>query len=129
MKRDMDLVRGLLLKLEARYRGVGVLSFDYDDEELQIGGAESLAIAYHLGLLLDAGFVSGEKTGSGQFIMEGMTWAGHEFLDSVRNEEIWKRTQEGINFAGGLTLDLVKGLAKGYAKKKLETLTGIEVML
>jgi hypothetical protein len=129
VKRDMDVIRTLLLKLEGRYKGIGTVIFDHGDEELAIEGVSPMAVTYHLGLVVEAGFVTGKVTGTGGFMMNGMTWAGHDFLDSVRDEEIWRRTKEGVNLAGGFTFDLMKGLAKGFVKKKVESLTGIEVML
>lgn len=129
MKRDMDVIRALLLKLEARHRGIGGVSFDYADEEISIEGIDPATICGHLALLVEAGFVRGGVTASGGFVLDGITWPGHDFIDSVRDEEIWRRTKEGVNLAGGFTFDLMKGLAKGFLKKKVQDLTGIEVSL
>lgn len=101
--------------------------FEHDDEDLQIKGVPALAVTYHLGLLVDAGFVDGKVTASGGFTMNGITWAGHDFLDSVRDEEIWRRTKAGFAHAGGFTMDLVKALAKGLIQKKVEALTGVQM--
>ena len=128
MTRDMDVIRILLLRLEGRYKGIGTLVFDHGDEELAIEGVDPLAVTYNLGLLVEAGFVKGRVTATGDFMMEGMTWSGHDFLDSVRDEEIWRRTKDGVSAAGGFTFDLVKALSKGFIKKKVESLTGIELL-
>lgn len=128
MTRDMDVIRTLLLRLEGRYKGIGTLVLDHGDEELAIEGVDPLAVTYNLGLLVEAGFVKGRVTATGDFMMEGMTWSGHDFLDSVRDEEIWRRTKDGVSAAGGFTFDLVKALSKGFIKKKVESLTGIELL-
>lgn len=127
MTRDMDIIRTLLLKLESRYKGVGTLSFAYGDEELAIEGVDTAVILYNLALLVNARFVKGRVTATREFMMEGMTWAGHDFLDSVRDDEIWRRTKEGVTAAGGFTFDLVKALAKGCLQKKVQMLTGIDL--
>ncbi len=127
MTRDMDVIRTLLLRLEGRYRGTGVYNYSYGDQDLAIEGIEPLAITYNLGLAIDAGFVKGSERGSGSFLIEGLTWSGHDFLDSVRDEEIWRRTKEGVSLAGGFTFDLMKALARGYIRKKVENLTGISL--
>lgn len=129
MTRDMDVIRTLLLRLEGRYKGIGTLIFDHGDEELAIEGVDPLAVTYNLGLLVEAGFVKGRVTATGDFMMEGMTWSGHDFLDSVRDDEIWRRTKEGISLAGGFTFDLMKALAKGYVRKKVEGMTGVDLNL
>lgn len=129
MKRDMELVRTLLLRLESQHRGVGVIVFDYGDEELAVDGYEPATIMGHLGLIVDAGLAHGRLGGTGSFSFDGLTWSGHDFVDNVRDEEIWRRTKEGVSLAGGFTFDLMKGLAKGFVRKKIETLTGIDVSL
>lgn len=124
----MDVIRTLLLRLEGRYKGIGTLIFDHGDDELAIEGVDPLGVTYDLGLLAEAGFVKGRVTATGDFMMEGMTWSGHHFLDSVRDDEIWRRTKEGVSLAGGFTFDLVKALAKGFVRKKVEGLTGIDLL-
>jgi hypothetical protein len=59
----------------------------------------------------------------------GLTWAGHDFLDSVRDSEIWRATKEGAQKAGGFSLELLAALAKGLIKKKIEQHTGIQLDL
>ncbi|MGC1861342.1 MAG: DUF2513 domain-containing protein [Methylocystis sp.] len=54
-----------------------------------------------------------------------ITWQGCEFLDAIRDPEIWKKTRSGALAAGGFTFDLLKDLAKGFLKKKLESLTDV----
>ena len=60
-------------------------------------------------------------------LMNGISWAGHDFIDSVRDPETWKKTKAGAAAAGGFTFDLVKDLAKGLVKKQIEKHTGIEL--
>lgn len=129
MKRDMDVIRTLLLKVEARHRGMGTVTFDYADEDISIEGRHPTEICGHLTLLVEAGFVRGRVTTSGEFMLDGVTWSGHDFIDSVRDEEVWRRTKEGVNLAGGFTFDLMKGLARGFLKKKIQDLTGIEMSI
>ena len=58
-----------------------------------------------------------------------LTWDGCDFLDSVRDDEIWRQTKDGVTKAGGFSLDLMKALAKGLIKKQIETHTGVELDL
>ena len=91
MKRDMDLVREMLLWMEESDRRIFYLTGDgfkvfKNDTELTLG---------HLNLLVSAGFV--EKTDRGNYIM---TWEGHEFADKVRDAEIWRQTKVGAEKVG-----------------------------
>ena len=56
-----------------------------------------------------------------------LTWRGHDFLDQVRDDEIWRLTKEGANKAKGFTFDLLASLARGLIKEKIKKHTGIEI--
>jgi hypothetical protein len=60
-----------------------------------------------------------------QFV--GLTWHGHDLVDSIRDPEIWKMTKEGVEKAGGFTFELIGELAKGFIKTKIEKHTGVEL--
>ena len=88
MPRDMDLIRELLLRFE---RGDKSVPPDHTQEE----------VAYHVELLIDAGFlkgsvvrraVRGHKVPSAYFVQD-ITWKGHDFIASIRNDAVWKRTK------------------------------------
>lgn len=98
------------------------------DEELDIEGYSSDQVDYHLDQLAQADFVHGRgsKPMRGNSFC-GMTWEGHDFLDCVRDPDMWKKTKDGALQAGGWTFDLPKSLAKGLAKKKIENLTGVKL--
>ncbi len=126
MKRDMDFVRELLLIIEEKDKPnlANLLQADADKQQYE-------KLAGHLELLInEAGFVSGIKahTMSGKNWLDlRLTWAGHDYLDSVRDPEIWRQTKAGAAKAGGFTIDLLKELAKGLIKKKIEEHTGVKL--
>jgi hypothetical protein len=129
MKRDMDLIRELLLKLEALpIRRGGIISIPPDAEEIAVPGYDTDQIEYHLSQIRAAGFIDegGARPMSG-IGFRCLTWAGHDFLDSVRNLEIWAKTKKGAEAAGGFTVDLLKDLAKGFIKKQIEEYTGVKL--
>jgi len=131
MKRDMDLIRELLLKLEAYpLRAGGMCTFSaFDDEEIRVEGFNYNEIDYHLALLKEAAFIDdgGVRPMSG-IGFRGLTWAGHDFLDSVRDPKIWLKTMKAAEIAaGGFTVDLLKDLAKGLIKKQIEEYAGIKL--
>jgi hypothetical protein len=129
MKRDMDLIRELLLKLEALpMRPGGIVSITPDAEEIAVAGYDAAQIDYHFGQIRQAGFIDE----GGARPMRGigfrcLTWEGHDFLDSVRDPEVWVKTKKGAAAAGGFTVDLLKDLAKGLVKKQIEEFTGVKL--
>jgi hypothetical protein len=54
-----------------------------------------------------------------------LTWDGHDFLESIGDDEIWKKTRHGAQEVGSWTFDLIKDLAKGFIKTQIEQRTGI----
>lgn len=129
MKRDMDLIRGIVLKLEGLEMSPGRIAMITDvDKQLPIEGFTADEIRYHLKLIVDEGWIdtAGAKSMSG-IGFRALTWAGHDFADSVRDEKIWAMTKDGALKAGGFTLGLLSDLAKGFIKKKLSDSTGIDL--
>lgn len=122
MRRDMDLVRTILLKVDAADTPLSMsalVTHEYD---------ESL-VAYHLGMMIEeAGLLSGidASTLSGTYWIEiALTWHGHEFLDSVRDDNIWRQAKAGLSKAGGFSLELIGDLAKGLIKTQIARHTGV----
>ena len=57
-----------------------------------------------------------------------MTNQGHDYLDAIRDNGIWTKTKAAVAETGGsATLEIVKALALGFLKKKIETHTGIQL--
>lgn len=83
-------------------------------------------------LIGEAGFVDGLEahtigTNGENWHRIRLTWQGHDFLDSVRNQETWAKTKKGALAAGGWTADILKDLAKGFIKKQIEEHTGVKL--
>jgi hypothetical protein len=129
MRRDMDLIRELLLKIDLLdiEPGGTTRALRPSDPELKIGSFSDDQVDYHLELLMDAGFVDGSCSVDRFFHISKLTWSGHDFLDSVRDPEIWRQTREGAKKAGGFTVELLGDLAKGLIKTQIKNHTGVEV--
>jgi hypothetical protein len=129
MKRDMDLMRDLLLKLEALpMRRGGIVTITPDADEIAVEGYGVDQIDYHLSQIRQAGLIDegGARPMSG-IGFRCLTPAGHDFLDSVRDPETWSKTKKAAAGAGGFTLDLLKDLAKGFIRKQIEDRTGVKL--
>jgi Hypothetical protein (DUF2513) len=129
MKRDMDLVREILLRLEAiQFPAIGGVAVTYNDEVFAVEGKSVDEVAYALKLIRDAGFLKAAHTQPANGVaLFGLSWSGHDFLDTVRDPEIWAKTKEGAAKAGGFTVDLLAELAKGLIRTQIKKYTGVEV--
>tara|TARA_Y100000296_G_scaffold83612_2_gene115056 strand:+ start:159998 stop:160423 length:426 start_codon:yes stop_codon:yes gene_type:complete len=135
MKRDMDLIRDLLLQIEDGRRSFDLLTPEIaeilgESSEGRLPREQAELLEYHLDLLDNAGLITIKAKLSGAAWQIGqITWAGHDFLDTIRDPAIWRETKAGAKKAGGFSLDLLKALAKGLVKKKIEQHTGVELDL
>lgn len=58
-----------------------------------------------------------------RFVITSMTWAGHEFLDNLRQEDVWNVIKTKFKDDSVATVIAVaKDLAANFAKKKLKGL-------
>ncbi|MCI4678960.1 DUF2513 domain-containing protein [Rhodoblastus acidophilus] len=128
MKRDMDLIREMLLNLESwpMERGA-IVAIPPESPAFLAGGHSGHEIEYHLNLIKEAGFINCPAEAMTHLYFSGLTWQGHDFLDSIRDPEIWAKTKKGAAAAGGFTVDLLKDLAKGLVKKQIEEFTGVKL--
>jgi hypothetical protein len=126
----MDLVREVLLKLEALPLSPGdIVLVDSNDADMAIEGFTSDEVGYHLELLRDAGFFDspGSSPLSGGVVFRALTWEGHEFIDMVRDPEVWKRTREGASKVGGWTFGLLKDMGSAYLKHVAKERLGLDL--
>lgn len=122
MKLEKDLVREILLAVEASNED------PLGWTELNLEGRETLDVSYHVMLLHEAGLIVGEdlSTDDGlEWLPKRLTYTGHEFLDTVRDAEVWTLTKTGIEKVGSVSLMLELG--KAYGKQVLKERLGIEL--
>ena len=127
MKRNMDLLRLLLLQLEELDED-GQSIYHYTTDEITIDGFTWDQVVYHYDLAVEAGLVDQGASGvMNGILFRRLTWSGHDFVDAVRDNEIWKKTSQGATAAGGFSVELLKDLARGFIRKKISEHTGIEI--
>ena len=118
MKRDMDLCRLILFKIEDEYKSTALFN-------LQIDGYDIETVAYHCDLLFDAGLIKSYKTQYASdkiyfFSVGALTWEGHDFLDKIRENTMWNRTKNSIKEnALPMTLEVIKSVATSFINDRL----------
>jgi hypothetical protein len=98
LKRDLDLLRNLLLELE---KGPEASAAGSAWESFTQAGHELATIHYHVQLLNDAGLIVADELVPGQWWPERITWAGHEFLDSARDDATWEEALRRVEAGSG----------------------------
>jgi hypothetical protein len=115
MKRDMDLVRKIMLAIEASERPL-------DSTLVRISGYPSDSITEHMRLLNEAGLIEGISAYSVEhrlkWIELRLTWSGHDFLDAARNETLWNETLTEVHKqTGTVPFEVLKGLLTNAARE------------
>jgi hypothetical protein len=114
MKCDMDLIRELLRRIE-EHPGAEL------PDRLEIDGKSAEEVSYHVMLAHEAGFIEAidaSSTAGIDWIPERLTWEGHEFLESARDDGLWKKAKDtALSKGGGFTLDVLKAILVELAKR------------
>ena len=98
MKRDMELVRKILLETEEESNN------PLEWVVLNIEGYDPELVSYHVKIMAEAGLIEAKDLstlGSFEWHPKSLRWEGHEFLDTVRNETVWAKTKEVVKSKGG----------------------------
>lgn len=117
MKRDNDYIRDMLFEAEAdeSHLFLAVLTMGADQKATKKH--------YHAELLCDAGLLVSSNKG-----VYRMTSQGHDYLDAIRDEGIWKQTKDAVAEAGGsVALEITKAVAIGFVKTKLSKHIGFDL--
>ena len=91
MRRDIEFIRDILLGIEQDHGDPDV------EIELTISGRSAKEISYHVRLLSEARFVHAHDLSvlgpdGFRWLPLSLTFRGHEFLDTIREKEIWRQT-------------------------------------
>ncbi|MEY2385724.1 DUF2513 domain-containing protein [Lactococcus lactis] len=113
MKLNHDCVREVILDIEKNQsmgnfygsENVGEHLSQYTDED----------IIYSIDQLDQAGFIEVSSNYSmeliGSYMIKGITWEGHQFLDNVRDNKIWSLTKKSASKVASVSLPVMAQLA------------------
>lgn len=116
MKRDFELIRKLLIFFEDKEspKHCEIPDIEGYDDNTMIKG--------HLVLLYEAGLLRCEAVRSSSsdrviyVIPFDLTWEGHEFLDKVRDETVWRKITSMVSSRGGsVAFSVINQLATHFA--------------
>jgi hypothetical protein len=117
MKRDMELIRALLLAIEALDSQIAFKA----TLKLKVDSTRKDMID-HLKLMIKAGFLDAKsietQAGTSDIVIKGITNEGHNFLEDARNESIWKETMGLVQEKGGsVAIAVLTQLLSSVAKQ------------
>jgi hypothetical protein len=119
MKRDMDLIRAILLWIESQPEGHNV------GWNLTVPGYNDDEIGYHVHLMGQAGLLLVDNVTFSDSLAPradpvSITWAGHEFIDSVKDDTLWAKARTKVLApAGGVAFTVLLEWLKAEGKARL----------
>lgn len=118
VKRDMDLVRDILLKVEEdpTLNGYTFKTCSTADFE----GHSEAEITYHIDLLFEVGFIDGARSLNPVPAISRLTWQGHEFIAATKDPRIWASVKERLKGLPDVALPVIFEIAKAEIKKYLK---------
>ena len=106
MKRDWDKVRELLLFVE-------------ENDSADLTKCDDIT-KQHGQLLLEEGYVE-NLSPIGGVVLGRLKWKGHDLIDSIRDDSVWKETKSRLaKVSGTASLEIVKAVAQVVIKTMLE---------
>lgn len=118
MKRDMDLVRAILIACEKEPDG-------YPADVPSVEGYSTDQVAFHIYLMGEAGLLRvfdtttiGSTSPSAAIL--SITWKGYDFLDASRSSVIWDGTKKALSKMGGAGFEVWIDVLKYYGRQKLK---------
>lgn len=122
MKLNKDCVRDVMLAIE-EYDSSEILTHDKFLALQQLEKYDDSTKIYTAQKLNEAGYLNGNF----DFYMDdtiyvtisSLTWHGHEYLDTIRDPEIWTKTKESVSKISSVSLEIIGEVAKNFVKQKL----------
>jgi hypothetical protein len=118
MKRNMELVRQILLQVEKNTDPAVLI-------DPKVEGHTETEISYHIMLAADAGLVEAQdRTAIGVFRWSAsfLTWSGHEFVDAARDDAVWEEAKGIADASGqGVSFDVLKKILLENAEKRIRS--------
>lgn len=116
MRLDNDCIRDIMLYIEDNTHTIKdqvnvrsmIKELNYDRE----------TVYYHLEKMAQANFIK-SLNGKNDHYVSSLTWEGHQYLDNIREDHIWKAVKEKANTVGSVSLQVMIPLATAMIKQKL----------
>lgn len=117
MRRDLSLMRDILLYIEAIPDGRHI-----ESSEIEVEGKNEAEISHACGLLFDEDLILGHELTSVEdtpdYYIKRLTSRGHSYLDSIRDEAIWKKViTEAKKQGGSLPFKIIEALALDLVRR------------
>lgn len=111
MRLDKDCVRDLMIYVEEN----ATLDADIDVSGIQLTDFSTEEILYTAIKLIEAKFLIGkckwDIMGNPLIHVNAITWEGHEFLDTIRDNAVWQETKKRISRFAAVSVNILSSVS------------------
>ena len=129
MKLSIDCVRAVLLFLEENLDCVDSIQLD----DIELKKFDDKDVLYSSIKLHEAGYISGKlmKTIAGDMVgyITDITWEGHKFLDTVRDNKVWRETKTILSKVSSASISFVSSVASQVLANIISQYMGLNPQL
>lgn len=123
MELNHDCVRDLLLAVEKNTNLNEHLEHDKILVLPELKDYDNDTVIYAAQKLNEAGFINGNfdfyYDGNVHIAISSLTYDGHTFLDTVRDEAVWRETKKAASKFSSVSLSILLDIGTSYLKNKL----------
>lgn len=125
MKLNHDCIRDVLKQVENDMHFTEMKQ----SLSLNIDGYSHDEVTYTLMLLVDSGYVVGDirkyNDGAVNVLYKHLTMKGHELLDNIRDDNVWKSTKEKLNKISSVSIGIINDVASQIISNILSKQLGL----
>lgn len=116
MQLNHDLIRDLLIAIEQISNGRTNFPVEYIVEN-HLSNYDLDEVVYHVKQLAQAKLIEVPKKSSNHII--DLTWYGHQYVASIKDQSVWKKVKKLIEPLGGATLEVIMEISKNLVTQKV----------
>ncbi len=115
MKRDMELIRAILLEVEKQDPASNLPA-------IEIEGYDNKTVFEHAKLMEEGGLINGCCFDlSCNVFIQSLTWSGYDYLDKIRDTTVWEKTKVEIKKNSlPFVIETVKTISDAFVKAAAE---------
>lgn len=115
MELKLNILRDAMLDIEELHKYPKVLRITDNNSLNRCKKYDFNEVLYHFRLLKQADYIDWHpRFASNKFhqgLSSGITFEGHEFINTIRGDKVWKKTQSIIGKVGSFSIDIVKDVS------------------
>ena len=111
MKLNHECVRALLLYLEENHQ---IDDKPLDVREIKLPKFSEDEVRYSAEKLIEADFLDADAEimdGVREIYVNSITWAGHQFLDNIRDPKIWKYSKSVFSKFASVSIGIIENVS------------------